>query len=122
MRSPEGNVVYPLLYKRKSFEHEREIRAIMIADPPELQAGDPKLEIRPTMYLARNDTWFTPDVDAPNPEPFKKVEVVLAELIESVRVAPTSPEWFLDVARHVATQYGFAFTVGESVLDREPLF
>ena len=31
---PEGNLLYPFLYKRKSFEHEKEIRAIYLELPP----------------------------------------------------------------------------------------
>ena len=35
---PEGDILMPLLHKRKSFEHEREVRAI-IYDPPWLKAN-----------------------------------------------------------------------------------
>ena len=31
-RIPEGNVFYPIMYKRKSFEHERELRVVKMDD------------------------------------------------------------------------------------------
>lgn len=98
---PEGNTFYPFLHKRKSFEHESEVRAIK----QELPSEDDKL-------LA----------DATNREPGLRVSVDVAQLVERVLVAPTAPDWFLEIVVGVTRKYGFGFPVVRSSLAAEPFY
>src|SRR5690606_27801928 len=65
---PEGNLYYPFLYKRKSFEHEREIR-LLVRDNTTLIGEEPEFEHGC----------------------FKKVD--LKQLINSIYLSPLMPEW-----------------------------
>jgi hypothetical protein len=98
---PEGNILYPLLYKRKSFAHEREVRAI-ISDPP-LAKGGWQYDEKPT----KNGVW---------------IPVELKKLIEAVYVAPTSQLWFRELTEQVAARYRFDKSVHRSSLDDDPVY
>lgn len=81
---PESNPLAPFLYKRKSFEHEREVRAII--EPAETGAllkseGETK---------QGSGQW---------------VKFNIAEVIECVLVAPDAAEWFVSLVRQVAERY-----------------
>ena len=97
---PEDNLLRPFLYKRKSFEHERELRALIgVADDDE-------------------ETWVGQTVGSVG----RIVSVALADLIERVYVAPTSPEWFADLVQSVMTKYDLKKPVIKSHLDDKPSF
>lgn len=79
----------PFFHKRKSFEHEREVRAIFI-------------------YFAENEI----PLDASNPldarfhRPGHRVKVDVVRLIKHVFISPTSPQWYLKVVQDVCEKYG----------------
>lgn len=98
---PEGNAFYPFVHKRKSFEHEREVRAIIQELPIE---GDSVVVGKPNL----------------NPGQYVKVELTL--LIQTVRVAPTSPSWLRDLVEAVCRKYGYNWVVAKSSLDAEPVY
>jgi hypothetical protein len=102
---PQGNAFHPFIYKRKSFEHEHELRAVIHAVPlvekPEGGA-----------YLPQELT---------NLESGRLVQVVLEDLIEGVYVAPTAPTWFRKVVQAVTRKYGLAHKTSHSSLDEAPL-
>lgn len=93
----EGNTFSPFLHKRRSFEHELEVRAIVprIPDPSE---GE------------------TLTLDAPSPEGLA-VPANLNHLIAEVRVAPAAPQWFRDAVADVTARYGLTCQVSQSTLD-----
>lgn len=91
---PFGSALYPFVYKRKSFEHEREVRAVVKA-----------------VAL----------VDIENLEPGRLITVSLQDLVENVYVAPTAPAWFRSVVEAVTRKYGLAHKVVRSSLDDAPL-
>jgi hypothetical protein len=99
---PEGNALAPFVCKRKSFEHEHELRAVISVLPPQ----------RDGAIL----------IDAPNPERGRSVPVDLKHLVEAVYVAPTAPTWVAELVRNVTARCGFAFVVHQSALDAAPLF
>jgi len=81
--------------KRKSFEHEREVRLLM--------EGLPTQEELPGVA----------------------VQIDLEQLIQRVVVAPRAPTWHLDVVRSLLERYGLgelAQMVHKSDLDRDPIF
>ena len=98
---PEGNVFYPFFHKRKSFEHEKELRAIT-QDYPVVDG-----EIK----WSNNNTIFG-----------KLVNVPLEELIKRVYVAPTANNWFYELVMDVTEKYGFKFGIIKSCLDEKPVY
>jgi hypothetical protein len=98
---PEGNLFYPFVHKRKSFAHECEVRAVTLRIP--LTNGNPDLAAR---------------------QPLKGIQKTLAldELVESIYVAPTCPEWFRVLVEQVCKRYELNMSVRRSSLDAEPFF
>ncbi|MEO6742028.1 MAG: DUF2971 domain-containing protein, partial [Chthoniobacteraceae bacterium] len=81
---PESNPLAPFLYKRKSFEHEREVRAII--EPAEMAA----------LLKAEGE---------PKPAAGRWVKINVGETIERVLIAPDAPPWFLELVRQVTARY-----------------
>ena len=98
---PEGNSFYPFMHKRKSFEHEREVRALIQdidATIDNLVAGK-----------ANNSTG-------------QLVSIEVNDLISAIHVAPTSPSWLVDLVAEVASKYEISADVRRSDLYSEPVF
>ena len=98
---PEGNTMAPFLYKRKSFEHEREVRAIMQIAP----VTEGKANV--FQDISEAGTYY--DVD-------------LSRLVHEVVVSPFAREWFIDLVRSVAARYNLAAPVNESPLSEAPIW
>lgn len=98
---PEGNAFRPYVHKRRSFEHEKELRVLM-QDLPSTGSGF--------------------DHNLINIELGKSIEINLSELIEHVYVSPTAPNWFYDVVCGVSKRYGYEFDIKQSKLSRNPVF
>ena len=82
---PESSVLYPYLHKRKSFEYEHELRALLI------------------------DTLTAP------PAPGKYIDVTLSSLIEAVYVSPRSSDWFTDLVRSMVAGMAARHNFGRDV-------
>lgn len=105
---PEGNTFAPFVHKRKSFEHEREIRAV-IQDWP----------TRPS----EEGTGGVTDVGKLNAEAGRHIEVPINDLLVAVYVAPTAPVWFRDLVGAVTQRYGFQDKpIIRSSLDEGPVY
>ena len=100
---PENNALYPFVHKRKSFDHEQELRAVMNEHPPD--GSDGPVEI-----------------GMPNPERGKLVNIDLKNLVEQIYVAPTAPVWFTELVGKITKKYGFEIAVTSSLLDKKPVF
>lgn len=100
---PESNPLAPFLYKRKSFEHEREVRAVMpLGDLKELQKK-PEQSSQPTTGI-----WQHAD---------------LIKLIEKVFVAPDAPVWFFELVKKVTERYEQgSIPVNQSSLSATPFY
>jgi hypothetical protein len=82
-------------FKRRSFEHEKELRFLHQADEDKPPPHDYGLRIR----------------------------IDLAELVQAVYVAPTSPQWFHDLTLNICTRLGLEVPVHKSELaSAAPLF
>jgi hypothetical protein len=92
------NLLNPLTHKRKSFEHEREVRAAIVRMNP--VAGQPD-QI---------------------PESGIEVPVDPETLIDAIFVAPTSPAWFRTLVEAVLRRYSSRLPVLQSGLSQGPLF
>ena len=99
----EDNAIAPFLFKRDSFEHEKEVRAIY-------------WDI--TSYMAVGDS--TPDSENRPRASGKYIEVDVSRLIKEVLVAPYAEDWFIELAQSVARRFGLQVSVSKSKLDQEP--
>ena len=97
---PEGNSFSPFLYKRKGFEHEYEVRAI-IQDLP--LRSNPYPQQWKDIYEVGN-----------------YLAVELSTLIKDIIVAPFAPNWFLDLVRSVTSLYEVNIDVAQSELAGSP--
>lgn len=109
---PDDNQLHYLVYKRRSFEHERELRAL-VWQTPQFPDGTP---IRLPPDLSKED--FPEDL--PKQRIWMKLD--LARLIESIYVAPSSPNWFRDLVEKVVNRYGLQKPVRQSLLDDSPIY
>ena len=104
---PVGNDFYRFLYKRHSFNHEREIRAIYQQHPP---------------LKLRKDGTQKVDWDAKLFESGMNIHADIDTLIERIVVSPTAPGWFFHVVESVVIKYGFKIPVQPSSLSIKPQF
>ena len=90
---PHGNGLLPLLHKRMSLQHEREVRALCFRreDGPDESAG---------FYC----------------------EVDLEKLVGEIVVAPFAEDWFVDLVRSLAERHGLGDRVRRSTLSDTPTF
>jgi hypothetical protein len=92
-----GHLVF--MSKRKSFEHEREVRLIF---------------------------WSVDDVSSYNtrknhePPPGYPIDCDLGELIQSVYVSPASQDWYLGLVRRMCASFGVGADVKRSDLANSP--
>lgn len=93
--SPFGNLLSPALWKRKSFEHENELRALIWA-----MKGDPSGIIIPLV----TGTGLS-------------VTIHLKELINKIYISPSAPSWHVQVVKNIVDTYGFGFEVVQSKLN-----
>jgi hypothetical protein len=104
---PEGNAYYRFMHKRRSFEHERELRALIQATPLKPDPGGSAGQIFD--YIE-------------NTKRGQEAPVELVQLIEKIYVAPTAASWFRDVVKSITAKYGINLPVLQSALDQKPEF
>lgn len=100
-----SNIFFRFVSKRKSYEHERELRAIVLDIPA--------------------DDEGTSAVDLEKRSPSQvglSVSVNPKVLIESIRVAPQTPPWQTDVVRTIVNRLLPEVPVLQSELDDDPLY
>jgi hypothetical protein len=98
---PEGNSLYPFVHKRKSFEHERELRAVI----QDLPSKDGKLNLSKPLF---DDGIY--------------VSVDLNTLIDKIYLAPTCCKWLHELAKSVTKKYELDKEVLQSSLDDVPVY
>ncbi len=81
----EKSLVYPFVHKRKSFEHEKEIRVLKWIMPQKVEG---KM-----------------DLSIPNPNFGIDIEIDIHVLINKVYVSPTAPPWFFELTKSVMNKY-----------------
>jgi len=97
----DGNMLSPFVHKRKSYEHEQEVRALVIKWPTDEQG-----------FEFDNETI----VDG------LRIKTDIETLIERIYVAPSTPNWFSELVKAVVNRYGYEFKVEHSKLNEKPLF
>lgn len=104
---PEGNLFYPFLFKRRSFEHEREYRLLAHWSPKTLRADEHNTVIE-----------AEPDI----PPTGLRESVDLTELVDQIFVSPEASDWFHKVVQKLAEDYGHTWTVQHSELGIDPIY
>ena len=97
---PEGNTFHPFLHKRRSFEHEREVRAVI----QDLPLGD----INTTDIKLNDKLGYSAPLE-------------LNSLITTVHVSPTAPAWFTKLVTNIIAKYGLKCAVNKSNLYVSPI-
>lgn len=104
---PINNALYPFLYKRESFKHEQELRAVIFSTNFVTEGGFLKRISYPEGYCVQID----PDI-----------------LIENVFVSPVTPKWQNELVKSMLSKYGLKRKVSKvhqsdlSLKKRKPLF
>jgi hypothetical protein len=96
-----GNMLTPFVHKRKSFEHEKEVRGLVIKMPSNEKGID-----------------FTKETIADG----LRIKVNMETMIERIYIAPACPGWYEELVKSVVSKYGCAFEIRHSALDDPPLF
>lgn len=97
------NGLTPFIFKRPSFEHEREIRGVIWMEEGEPAAGEGEsVQLRVPEAVIRT------------------VPVDLNQLIEKVVVSPVAPRWFAELVEAVTRQHGLEKEVVQSRLYEPP--
>lgn len=93
----QGEATLDFLFKRKSFEHEQEVRALF---------------------------WDLPELDEiDNQPPGHYIDVEVEALIDEIRIAPSAESWFFDTVKQMLRSYGFSEEIiNQSNLAEDPLF
>ena len=99
---PDGSFAAQFFRKRRSFEHERELRALVLQFP---------LATTGRVDYARRPT-----------DAGLSVRVNLSQLIDQVLVAPQAPNWYAQLVARVADKYGLEVVPTQSELDATPLY
>ena len=100
---PEGNSLFPFVHKRKSFQHEQELRAV-IQELPRDEYGQVNMRSKPPF----DDGIYVP--------------VNLPVLIEKIYLAPTSPRWLFELVQSIIRMYRLEINVLQSTLDDVPSY
>ncbi len=98
---PEGNAMGPFLYKRISFEHEKEIRALM----QDIPLIDGVANVAQTV----RDTG-------------RYHETNLSKLINEVVTSPFAHDWFEELVKSVGKRYDLEAPVRKSSLAESPVW
>lgn len=102
-----NNDLTRFIHKRKSFQHEQEIRAIIgnFPESPETEENIPTID--PSQETMEHGI---------------AVSVNINTLIQKIYIAPEAPDWYLDLIKRVVAKYGYSFDVVQSQLNEKPLF
>ncbi len=101
---PMGNLLSPYIYKRKSFEHEEELRALIWTPQNGKNDG---------VNLKNNK--FKDDMGL-------YVPVNIEKLIEGIFVSPSAPKWIANLIRSIVEKYEIEAEVVRSDLSVKPIY
>ena len=88
-----ANAMSPFIHKRKEFEYEKEVRALISV---------PAADIRSISSV--------------------NVNIDIEQLVESIRVRPGTPDWERQTIETLVNKYDLSKKVRRSEIDIEPMF
>ncbi len=98
----KANIFNPFLYKRKAFEHERELRAVIMKYVPTQETDGKHI-----LYV--DPKWFG-----------IHVKTDLEILVDKIVVSPSVPDWVIDLVKSIVKKYGLNKKIEASELSKEP--
>lgn len=99
-----GNSFLPILHKRKSFEHEKEIRAVILPiNELSNRISDDCREIKPVLPEGVN------------------IPIDLGRSIERIYLAPTTKPWIKELLQSIMDKNGIDIPLEQSSLDANPI-
>ena len=98
---PEGHAFSRIVHKRLSFEHEKELRAIILLRENGLEENDSANVLLENGIL---------------------VSVNLKTLIEQIYISPLAPKWFAETAKKAINNAGFNCEILHSKLNEDPIY
>lgn len=101
-----GHLWFPYMFKRKCFEYEKELRAVVLFEPNTGKAMKQCLTKRGIIGMPE---WLDVPVD-------------LHVLVEKIYVSPTAGRWFVELVKSVVKKYGLNLEVVLSPLADKPTF
>ncbi len=104
-----NNLFARLTHKRRSFEHEKEVRLFSIN----------VLDQLPIELLTSPFDPVRAGLSVPVGVP---ISVDLNTLINEIRVDPEMPDWLYESVVDLTTKYGFHFKVRKSILGKDPIY
>ena len=104
---PFNNMFYPYIHKRRSFEYERELRAIIT---PSIITTKPSGKTSRAITLQ------------PLPKEGVHIPINIPNLVEMIYVSPACEVWFEDLVRSVLKTYQIGKQVKRSSLAEDPIF
>ncbi len=114
---PTRNSYDAFMYKRLSFEHEHEIRAVTSDD-------DTMWEIwqKTSHGYGPGDTSPHP-LDMPSGYPAGlNIPIDLPQLVEAVYISPEAEGWFANLVEKITRRYGHAWPIHYSDLGKDPVY
>jgi hypothetical protein len=102
----ESNAFSSFIHKRLSFQHEREVRAVI-------------MDLSPGLFVEGDRQAL--DLAVESPRGFN-VQADLAQLVHSVYIAPESPDWYATLVTKLVRRYEHDWPVHHSDLDQDPVF
>lgn len=109
---PTDNYLKKFLCKRKSFEHEAELRAI-------IQPLDPGLKIP---YLWLDAIRKITELQGVSTKGIY-VDIELEKMIENIYLSPLAEEWYLELIESILEKYALIIPIKKSsISDKSPLF
>lgn len=121
----------PFLYKRKSFEYESEVRAIIQCLPTRTKSPTDEHEVminknsrKISVPESSGDTKTFLNLSQPPAKSGMDMSIFLNELIGVVRVGPEAPPWFTETVRTAVSNSGSLDQglVEESIMNSTPEF
>jgi len=101
---PLKNGMGQSFYKRDSFGHENEFRAVFI-DSDQMVSGELENSIQATMKKAKNGQYLGVDIEM---------------LIDSIWISPTADSWLSDLVETISDTYNFDIKIEDSQIVQEP--
>ena len=112
----ESNVFAPFISKRRSFQHERELRAVV------RRMGDTDhAYFNSDGSPATKENWhYTEFVNKYPDRHGLNIAVDVSKLVHAIYISPTSPVWFANLVHTMTEKLGYSFEITQSALADTP--
>ncbi|MGY3687137.1 hypothetical protein ACXAAV_10735 [Vibrio coralliilyticus] len=89
---PENNSFWPFMFKRLSFKHESEVRAVI------------------------------QDIEGTYQSAGISESIEVNDLIDAIYVSPEAPQWYYELVKSITSKYGIRAPVMQSSLSEQPIY